>query len=57
MPFTPYCQVYILCDDANLLDHKDSPCDKGKEILEVLMKHKYEKKTKNGEEVQPCNIS
>jgi len=57
MPFTPYCQVYILWDDANLLDHKDSPCDKGKEILEVLMKHKYEIKTKNGEEVQPCNIS
>ena len=57
LPFTPYCQVYILWDDADLLDYKDSPCDKGKEILETLMKHKYEIKTKNGEEIQPCNIS
>jgi hypothetical protein len=56
-PFTPYCQVYILWDDCGLLDYKDSPADKGKETLEILMKHKYEIKTKNGEEIEPCSIS
>jgi hypothetical protein len=40
--FTPYTRVYILWDSDNLLDYKDSPADKGKEILEQLMKSKYE---------------
>lgn len=43
--FTPYCRTYILWDDFDLLDPKDSPIDKGKETLEQLMKCKYEIKT------------
>lgn len=38
--FTPYVNVYLLYDTYNLLDHKDSPFDKGKETLEFLMKNK-----------------
>jgi DNA primase len=45
--FTPYCRVYILWDTDNLLDHKDSPADKGKEVLEELMKNKFEINTIN----------
>lgn len=45
--FSPYAKTYILFDDWNLLDYKDSPCDKGKDILETLMKMKYEIKTQN----------
>lgn len=40
--FTPYVRTCIVWDDFELLDYKDSPCDKGKEILEQLMKCKYE---------------
>jgi hypothetical protein len=40
--FTPYCKVYILWDNDNLLNFKDSPVDKGKEVLEKLMKSKIE---------------
>ncbi|PHA03042.1 hypothetical protein COE51_01480 [Bacillus pseudomycoides] len=40
--FTPYCRVYVLWDDQNLLDFKESPADKGKEVLEKLMQNKYE---------------
>ncbi|MGD7046967.1 hypothetical protein FZC83_01900 [Rossellomorea marisflavi] len=43
--FTPYCKVFIIWDDFDLLDPKDSPIDKGKSILEQLMKCKYEIKT------------
>ena len=39
---TPYCTVYILWDTQGLLELKDSPFDKGKETLELLMKNKYE---------------
>jgi hypothetical protein len=45
--FTPYCRVYILWDTDNLLDYKDSPADKGKEVLEKLMKNKFEINTIN----------
>jgi hypothetical protein len=43
--FTPYCRTYILWDNQDLLELKDSPCDKGKEVLEQLMKAKIEIKT------------
>lgn len=42
--FAPYCKVYILYDTKNLLDYKDSPVDKGKEVFEYLMKNKIEVK-------------
>lgn len=43
--FVPYCRTYILWDDFDLLGSKMSPVDKGKEVLEQLMKTKYEIKT------------
>lgn len=47
--FTPYIRTYILWDEWNLLNLKDSPADKGKEVLEELMRRKFEIKTKQGE--------
>lgn len=47
--FSPYVRTYVLWDEENLLDYRDSPIDKGKEVLEVLMKQKYEIKTKESE--------
>jgi len=44
--FAPYITTYVLWDDMNLLDFKDSPSDKGKETLLELMKNKYEIVTK-----------
>lgn len=35
-----YCATYIVMDKEGLLGYKDSPSDKGKDILEVLMKQK-----------------
>lgn len=43
----PYCTVYILWDFDDLLDTKDSPFDKGKEVLEHIMKQKYEVKAED----------
>lgn len=43
---TSYFTVYLLWDEEGLLDRKDSPADKGKEVLEKLMKSKIEIKTK-----------
>ncbi|SNZ10021.1 hypothetical protein SAMN05421503_1476 [Terribacillus aidingensis] len=40
--FAPYCRVYVLWDDEGLLDWKDSPADRGKEVLEEMMKNKTE---------------
>lgn len=40
--FTSYTRTYIVWDDFGVLEFKDSPVDKGKEILEQLMKNKYE---------------
>ena len=37
---SPYFTVYILYDYTGLLDDKDSPFDKGKEVLEELMRQK-----------------
>jgi hypothetical protein len=47
--FVPYCRTYILWDDFGLLNYKDSPADQGKQVLELLMKNKYEIKTTEGE--------
>lgn len=43
--FTPYVKTYILWDYDNLLDYSDSPADKGKDVLEALMRNKVEVKT------------
>lgn len=40
--FTPYATTYVLWDCKNLLGYKDSPSDKGKDILEQLMREKFE---------------
>lgn len=40
--FTPYATTYVLWDCDGLLDYKDAPTDKGKEVLERLMKNKFE---------------
>ncbi|MGI6168443.1 MAG: hypothetical protein ACOYI4_01840 [Christensenellales bacterium] len=55
--FTPYVTTYIIWDDLGLLPYKASPSDMGKEILLELMKHKYEIKTKNGEDGEICNFN
>ncbi|NFH01362.1 hypothetical protein FC831_13925 [Clostridium botulinum] len=39
-PLLPYFNVSVLWDTENLLDYKDSPTDKGKDILLKLMKNK-----------------
>lgn len=46
MKFVPYTRTYILFDKKQRLDYKDSPADKGKEVLMQLMKEKIEIKTK-----------
>jgi hypothetical protein len=43
--FAPYVKTFIIVDKTNLLDLKDAPVDKGKEVLEKLMKNKIEIKT------------
>jgi hypothetical protein len=41
----------VLWDDMGLLGKKDSPFDRGQEVLETLMKHKVEITTeRDGEE-------
>jgi hypothetical protein len=42
LKFTKYVTTWVLWDDYKLLDYKDSPIDKGKEVLEFLMKNKQE---------------
>lgn len=42
MKFTPFMRTYIIWDDNDLLDFKDSPIDKGKQTFEKLLKQKYE---------------
>lgn len=44
--FCPYTTTYVLWDTEGLLGYKDSPADKGKEVLEKLMKSKIEVITK-----------
>lgn len=48
MMFAPYVRTYIIYDEEGLTDYKDSPIDKGKDVLEKLMKLKYEIKTEEG---------
>jgi hypothetical protein len=36
-----FVNVYIIYDDEDRLEYKDSPTDKGKQVLEVLMKEKH----------------
>lgn len=43
--FTPYMTTYVLWDVEDLLGYKDSPTDRGKEVLEKLMKNKFEVET------------
>lgn len=38
----PYARVTVVFDTNNLIDTKNSPSDKGKEVLEELMKQKQE---------------
>jgi hypothetical protein len=49
--FSSYVTTYVLWDNDNLLNFKDSPSDKGKEVLEQLMKNKFEIQC-NGEEIE-----
>lgn len=39
-PLVPYCRVYLVLDKQQRLEYKDSPTDKGKEVLLELMKEK-----------------
>ena len=45
-----YVNVYIIYDDEDILEYKDSPSDKGREVLINLMKKKY-KYVKEVEEI------
>ena len=45
--FCPYVTTYVLWDKENVLGYKDSPADKGQEVLEKLMKQKYEVETRD----------
>jgi len=45
--FTPYATTYVLWDSKDLLQYKDAPTDRGKEVLEQLMKEKFEITTNN----------
>ena len=39
-PLVPYCRVYLVLDKKDRLGYKDSPTDKGKDVLIELMKEK-----------------
>lgn len=39
-PLVPYCKVYLVLDKEHRLGYKDSPTDKGKDVLIELMKEK-----------------
>lgn len=39
--FMNYCNVYVILCWDDLLDYKDSPVDKGKEVFEELYKERY----------------
>lgn len=43
--FTPYVTTYVIWDTGSLLGYKDSPTDQGKDVLETLMKQKFEVET------------
>lgn len=52
MMFAPYVRTYIVYDDIGLTEYKDAPIDRGQEILEKLMKCKYEIKTESGDDIE-----
>lgn len=39
-PLVPYCRVYLVLDKQHRLNYKDSPTDRGKDVLLELMKEK-----------------
>lgn len=39
-PLAPYVKTYVLWDEEGVLGYKESPTDKGKDVLEYLMKNK-----------------
>ena len=39
-PLLAYCKVSVLWDDQDLLEYKDSPCDKGKDALLQMLDNK-----------------
>lgn len=43
--FTPYVTTYVIWDTGELIGYKDSPTDHGKEVLETLMRNKFEVET------------
>jgi hypothetical protein len=43
--FAPYVKTQIVWDEMMLTGYKEAPCDRGQDILEQLMKSKYEIKT------------
>ena len=45
--YSNYCNFYFLFDFNNLLDLKDAPIDKGKQIFEELMNKKIEVRLDN----------
>jgi len=40
--FSPYLTTYVLWDNLGDIGYKDSPSDKGRDILEKIMKNKFE---------------
>ena len=46
-PLVPYTKVSVLWDTVGLLDYKDSPTDKGKDVLLQLMDDKIYGRTIN----------
>lgn len=48
--FTARCRVFVLWDNLRLLQLKDSPFDRGKEVFETLMTHKVEVTTIDGKD-------
>lgn len=46
--FSPYVKTFIIVDKKNLLELKDAPVDKGRDILEELMSRKIEVRAVGG---------
>ena len=42
LPIVPYCKVSLLLDDKERIGYKDSPTDRGKDILLELLDEKIE---------------
>lgn len=46
--FAPFCRVYILWDDEDLLEYSDAPIDQGEDVFLRLMRNKIEIRTQEG---------